>query len=177
MVIKSIKSEYLRYKTLADSAISQIDDKVLYQIFGEEGNSIAIIMNHLSGNLISRFTDFLTSDGEKPWRHRDKEFEEIEVSRDDLIRRWNQAWSVLWGQLENLNNDQLQSEVIIRGKPQTVMEALHRSLAHYSYHVGQIVFIVKYNLGKKWRSLSIPRGKSEIYNANPDKEKSKLDSE
>jgi uncharacterized damage-inducible protein DinB len=174
MIIESIKSEFLRYKNLTEGAITQIDDEVLYQIFGEEGNSIAIIMNHLSGNLISRFTDFFTSDGEKPWRHRDKEFDEIEVSRDELVRRWNQGWSVLWGQLEGLTDNQAQSLITIRGMKLTVIEALHRSLAHYSYHVGQIVFIAKYNLGKNWRSLSIPRGKSEIYNENPGKEKGKL---
>ena len=116
MIIESLRSEYLRYKNLAEGAIAQIDDKVIYQIFGDESNSIAIVMNHLSGNLKSRFTDFLTSDGEKPWRHRDEEFEETKLSRDELLRTWEEAWSVLWNELENLTDEQLQNSVKIRGK-------------------------------------------------------------
>ena len=171
MIIESLRSEYLRYKNLAEGAIAQIDDKVIYQIFGDESNSIAIVMNHLSGNLKSRFTDFLTSDGEKPWRHRDEEFEETKLSRDELLRTWEEAWSVFWNELENLRDEQLQNSVKIRGKELTVIEALHRSLTHFSYHVGQIVFIAKSSLGKNWKSLSIPEGKSEQYNENPAKEK------
>jgi hypothetical protein len=171
MIIESLRSEYLRYKNLAEGAIAQIDDKVIYQIFGDESNSIAIVMNHLSGNLKSRFTDFLTSDGEKPWRHRDEEFEETKLSRDELLRTWEEAWSVLWNELENLTDEQLQNSVKIRGEELKVIEALHRSLTHFSYHVGQIVFIAKSSLGKNWKSLSIPEGKSEQYNENPAKEK------
>jgi hypothetical protein len=95
MIIESIRSEYLRYKNLVEGAIAQVDDKVIYQIFGDESNSIVIIMNHLSGNLKLRFTDFLTSDVEKPWRHRDEEFEETKLSRDELLRKWEDAWTVL----------------------------------------------------------------------------------
>ncbi|MEJ2049612.1 MAG: DUF1572 family protein [Calditrichota bacterium] len=171
MIIESLRSEYLRYKNLAEGAIAQVDDNVIYQIFGDESNSIAIIMNHLSGNLKSRFTDFFTSDGEKPWRHRDEEFEETKLSRDELLHTWEEAWSVLWNELENLRDEQLQNSVKIRGKELAVIQALHRSLTHFSYHVGQIVFIAKSSLGKNWKSLSIPKSKSRQYNENPVKEK------
>lgn len=171
MIIESIKSEYLRYKSLAEGAFEQTTDEGLNKFPGEDNNSISVIVNHISGNLKSRFTDFLTSDGEKTWRNRDTEFEEIKLSRSELIKKWNGGWNVLLTTLDELTDDDFNKIVTIRGNQLLVLEALERSLAHLSYHVGQIVFIARMITGKSWKSLSIPRGGSEKYNQNPDKEK------
>lgn len=171
MIIESIKYEYLRYKSLAEGAFEQTQEEGLNKVFGEDNNSISVIVSHISGNLKSRFTDFLTTDGEKSWRHRDTEFEERELTRNELIKKWNEGWNILLNTLDDLTDDDLDKTVIIRNKGLTVSDALLRSLAHLSYHVGQIVFIAKIIAGKNWKSLSIPRGKSEKYNLNPDKEK------
>ena len=136
-----------------------------------KGNSIAVICWHLSGNFQSRFTDFLTTDGEKPWRQREEEFETRTVTRSELMSKWDQGWEVLLGSLESLSDDQLQESVIIRGQSRPVQEALHRSVAHLSYHVGQIVYIAKALRGEEWNYLSIPPGKSDEYNKNPTMEK------
>ncbi|GBD87364.1 dinB superfamily protein [bacterium BMS3Abin03] len=159
MIISSIKSEYLRYKNLAERAIEQTPEKELYKLFGEDNNSISVIVSHISGNLKSRFTDFLTSDGEKEWRKRDTEFEEKHLSKEELINIWNEGWSVLLNSLAELNDDDLNKTVTIREKELTAAEALHRSLAHTSYHVGQIVLIARMIVGKDWKSLSIPKRK------------------
>ena len=173
MIVESLKSEYIRYKSLAEDAFEQSTEEGLNKVFGEDNNSISVIVFHISGNLKSRFSDFLTTDGEKSWRHRDTEFEEREVSRSELIRKWNEGWNVLLNTLNELTDSDLDKTVTIRGKGLTVAEALHRSLAHLCYHVGQIVFIAKIIAGRRWKSLSIPRGGSEKYNRNPDKEKVK----
>jgi hypothetical protein len=122
---------------------------------------------HVSGNLKSRFTDFLTSDGEKPWRKREEEFDARTVSRGDLIGKWEEGWTALFSALSGLVDDSLGKEVTIRGQAMSVIEALHRSLAHTSYHVGQIVYLAKEEAGQRWTSLSIPKGKSAAFNANP----------
>lgn len=171
MRISSIISEYLRYKKLGERAIQQTPEKGLNKLFGDDNNSISIIVSHISGNFSSRFTDFLTTDGEKPWRNRDTEFEKRKISKPDLLQLWDEGWLVLNTTLSELTDDDLDKTVIIRGKELTVTEALHRSLAHTSYHVGQIVFISHMILGKKWISLSIPPGGSDEYNKNPDKER------
>lgn len=171
MIIESIKSEYLRYKVLAEGAFEQISEEGLNKLYGDDSNSISVIVCHISGNLKSRFTDFLTSDGEKTWRKRDTEFEERNLSRNDLIKKWNEGWNVLLNSINALTDNDLEKMNTIRGKDITVAEALHRSLAHLSYHVGQIIFIAKMIAGKNWRSLSIPRGGSEQYNLNADKGK------
>jgi hypothetical protein len=166
-VIESIRGEYQRYKKLAEAAISQVEEARLSAAPSTEGNSIATICWHVAGNLKSRFTDFLTSDGEKPWRNREEEFDARSVSRTALLAKWDDGWSALFAALDGLSDDLLGREVRIRGQALSVLEALHRSLAHTSYHVGQIVFLAKENAGANWRSLSIPKGQSAAFNQNP----------
>jgi hypothetical protein len=170
-ILGSIEGEYRRYKTLAEKALAQLTDEQLTQAGRSESNSIATLVWHISGNLASRFTDFLTSDGEKPWRDRDTEFAPRTVSRAELNDKWEKGWTVLFDSLAELEDEQLQAVVTIRGVPFLVHEALHRSLAHASYHVGQIVFLAKALRGGQWRYLSIPPGKSGAYNQNPIAEK------
>ena len=166
-IIESIQAEYLRYKALAEAAIEQSSEAELSDPGPRGGNSIAVICWHLSGNLKSRFTDFLTADGEKPWREREEEFRARTVTRGELVSKWNEGWDVLLGTLASLSDDDLPATVTIRGQPLLVHEALHRSLAHLSYHVGQIVFLAKSLRGEEWKYLSIPPGQSDAYNANP----------
>ena len=166
-IIESIRAEYLRYKALAEAAIGQLADDDLSAPGPSGGNSIAVICWHISGNLRSRFTEFLTSDGEKPWRNREEEFQARAVTRAELLSKWNQGWDVLLATLSALTDEQLQLTVTIRDQPLLVHEALHRSLAHTSYHVGQIVYVAKSLRGKDWTFLSIPPGKSAAYNQDP----------
>jgi uncharacterized damage-inducible protein DinB len=161
--IDSIRAEYLRYKGLAEGAIEQLEDDDLSAPGPTGGNSIAVICWHVSGNLRSRFAEFLTSDGEKPWRSRDEEFSARSVTRAALLAKWAEGWNVLLATLDGLTDDQLKETVTIRGEPHPVHQALHRSLAHTSYHVGQIVYIAKAIRGKDWKYLSIPPGKSDDY--------------
>jgi hypothetical protein len=167
MFLDSIRLEYRRYKALAEGAIAQLSDGELSVVGPAGGNSIATICWHVSGNLRSRFTDFLTTDGEKPWRNRDEEFEARTVTRGQLTEKWEQGWAVLLDSLAALTDAQLEQTVVIRGQSLTVHDALHRSLAHTSYHVGQIVYIAKAFRGTEWTSLSIPPGRSASYNQNP----------
>src|SRR5512132_3117704 len=166
-ITDSIRAEYLRYKALAEAAIGQLSDDELSAPGPNGGNSIAVICWHVSGNLRSRFTDFLTSDGEKPWRKREEEFQTRTVNRTALLSKWNDGWDVLLGTLATLTDEQLQLTVTIRSQALHVHEALHRSLAHLSYHVGQIVYLAKSFRGKDWKYLSIPPGKSDAYNQAP----------
>jgi hypothetical protein len=163
-VIQSLVDEYKRYKALAESAIAQIGDEELGNAGQEGGNSIEMLVRHIAGNLKSRFTDFRTSDGEKPWRRRDDEFESAALSRAELLQLWDDGWSVLFTELETLTDADLSATVTVRRQPLRIDEALHRSLAHAAYHVGQIVFMAKAMRGGAWRTLSIPRGKSDEYN-------------
>jgi uncharacterized damage-inducible protein DinB len=165
--IDSIRAEYLRYKGLAEAAIDQLSDDELSAQDPNGGNSIAVICWHISGNLRSRFTEFLTSDGEKPWRKREEEFRARTVTRAVLLSKWNEGWDALLGTLATLTDEQLELTVTIRGQPLRVHEALHRSLAHLSYHVGQIVYVAKATRGKDWKYLSIPPGKSDAVNLAP----------
>ena len=162
-VLNSIGSEYRRYKGLGEGAIAQLDDADFSKPAGG-GNSIAILVWHISGNLKSRFTDFLTSDGEKPWRARDEEFIDRSVTRAQLLEKWEEGWRVLFAALATLQPDDLERTVPIRTQPMAVHDALHRSLAHVSYHVGQIVYIAKALRGDTWKYMSIPPGKSEEFN-------------
>ena len=166
-LIKSIEGEYLRYKALAESALKQVPETALSQSGPSDGNSLAVICWHLSGNLKSRFTDFLTSDGEKPWRNREEEFAARSVSRAELMEKWTDGWQALLGVLQQLTDADLTKTVLIRGQPLLVHEALHRSLAHASYHVGQIVYLAHAICGSGWKYLSIAPGGSAAYNANP----------
>ena len=163
-IIDSIRGEYLRYKKLGEAALAQVPDDRLSAIASPESNSIVTICWHVAGNLKSRFTDFLTADGEKPWRNREEEFDARKVSRAELLAKWEDGWNTLLGALSGLTDDVLTREVTIRGQGLSVVEALHRSLAHTSYHVGQIVFLAREAAGSQWTSLSIPRGQSAAFN-------------
>jgi len=170
-LIESIEVEFRRYKTLGEGAMAQLGDEELTARPAPSDSSIATIVWHVSGNLISRFTDFLTSDGEKPWRDRDSEFGPRDVDRSTLTARWEEGWTVLLETLAALSDADLDRTVTIRNAPLQVHEALHRSLAHTSYHVGQIVYLAKMYRGEDWASLSIPPGGSAAYNRNPTMEK------
>ena len=159
-----MEGEFRRYKALAEGAIRQVDEPALSVRGPGDQNSIAIIAWHVSGNLASRFTDFLTTDGEKPWRHRDEEFVERTVGRTELLEKWERGWSVLFATLADLTDADLAKTVHIRAQPVAVVEALHRALAHVSYHVGQIVLLGRVAAGEGWQYLSIPPGQSESYN-------------
>lgn len=166
-MVEAISGEYLRYKALADGALAQVEERHLCVPGPNAGNSLAIIVWHVSGNLASRFTDLLTSDGEKPWRRREEEFSQRTVSRAELLVKWESGWRVLMGALAGLTDADMGLTVYIRRQPIPLREALLRSLAHVSYHVGQIVYLAKAIRGPDWRYLSIPPGASEAYNANP----------
>lgn len=170
-LLGSIESEFRRYKALADGAMSQLQEAELCQTRSPTDNSAATIAWHISGNLKSRFTDFLASDGEKPWRDRESEFRARDVSRAELDAKWEEGWQTLSATLGDLRDEDLGRLVSIRNVPLRVDEALHRSLAHTSYHVGQIVFLSKRVRGEEWHSLSIPPGGSDEYNRNPTLEK------
>ena len=149
---------------LGERTFEQLADEEIHWQFNPEVNSVAIIVNHLSGNMQSRWTDFLTSDGEKPWRNRDAEFEDKMVSRTELLNRWNQGWQCLFQALDSVNEDNFAEKVYIRNAAHTVTEAINRQLSHYAYHVGQIVMIGKMLRGSNWKSLSIPKNQSQAYN-------------
>jgi uncharacterized damage-inducible protein DinB len=162
-VIQSIEREFRSYRKLGDRAVAQLSDEEMDRAVSG-ANSVATVMRHVAGNLRSRFTDFLTSDGEKPWRDRESEFANTTLSRDALIEQWNAGWTTLLDTLAALDDSHLQSTVTIRSEPQAVLDALHRSLAHTSYHVGQIVFIARMLRGDAWEFLSIPPGGSAAFN-------------
>jgi hypothetical protein len=169
-LMTAIEGEFTRYQALANGAMRQTrDDEFTRRLTPDAGddNSIAIIVHHLAGNLRSRFTDFLTSDGEKPWRDRDREFEATSMSRQELESLWEDGWRTLFGALAALSDADLSRPVVIRGQTFRVDEALLRSLAHASYHVGQIVYLAKAFRGADWTSLSIPKGQSAAFNAAP----------
>lgn len=170
-IVGSIDGEYRRYKALGEGAFGQLGPEELTRRGGPTDNSIATLVWHVSGNLKSRFTEFLTSDGEKPWRDRESEFEAREVSLDEVRSKWEDGWGVLLDTLASLSDDDLERSVTIRGVPLKVHEALHRSLGHTAYHVGQIVYAGKVLRGGGWSWLSIPPGQSAAYNRRPDAEK------
>jgi hypothetical protein len=153
-------------KKLADRALAQTAAADFFTALDEESNSIALIVKHLAGNMRSRWSDFLTSDGEKEDRHRDSEFVvEAGDTRESLERRWNEGWDLLFSAIEPLAPEDLQRTVMIRSEPHSVLKAINRQVAHYAYHVGQLVFLAKHFAGSRWESLSIPRGKSEEFKA------------
>ena len=157
-VIDAIAAEYHRYKDLGDKAFAQVSDAQLTE-GPADGNSIAMLVWHIAGNLRSRFTDFLTADGEKPWRDRESEFDARNVDRAQMIEKWEEGWRVLFDSLLGLADSDLNRRITIRNQELTVLQALLRSLAHTSYHVGQIVFVAKAFRGGEWKSLTIPRKK------------------
>jgi hypothetical protein len=159
------------HKRLAEGAMAQLKDEELFVALDPESNSIAVIVKHMAGNMRSRFTDFLTSDGEKPDRHRDQEFElnPATTTRADLTKWWEDGWGRVFAAIEALKPDDVMRKVTIRGEPHTVLQAINRQIAHYAQHTGQIVFMAKHIRSGKWKTLSIPRGKSENYKVAPPK--------
>lgn len=154
------RRQFRGHKRLAEGALAQLSDEQMLQTPDDESNSIAIMMRHINGNQRSRFTDFLTSDGEKPTRNRDQEFEPPAQSRHEIMAVWEASWEVVFNALDSLTPGDLVKVVTVRGEPLTVLQAINRQVAHYAYHVGQIVFLAKHWKGAEWRSLSIPKGKS-----------------
>ena len=154
------------YKTLGENAIAQCPDAGLVAELDEQSNSIAIIVKHLSGNMISRWTDFLTSDGEKPSRNRDSEFEEPPKTRAEILDLWDAGWKCVFTALQGLSDANLTKTVTIRGEEHSVMQAINRQVAHYCYHVGQIVFLARHHAGPNWKTLTIPKKKSQEFNAD-----------
>ena len=152
------------YKSLGERAMAQLPDDQLWYAPDEESNSVAIIVKHLAGNMRSRWTDFLTTDGEKPTRNRDSEFEDPPKDRQQLMQLWEAGWTCLLGALESLDDSRLGQQVLIRGEAHSVMQAINRQLCHYAYHVGQIVMMAKQVRKGDWVSLSVPRGKSADFN-------------
>ena len=170
-MIEDFRSEYARYRVIAENALAQMPDEALNRVPSPEGNSAAMIVRHVSGNLISRFTNFLTEDGEKPARDREREFDERPYTRAEMDELWSRGWAVLDANVASLGDPDLSRTVTIRQQPLTVHAALSRSLAHVAYHVGQLVLLARMTAEREWQSMSIPRGESERYNAAPVNEK------
>ncbi|NBA88240.1 DUF1572 domain-containing protein [Emticicia sp. CRIBPO] len=162
--LDSVRKMFLYYKTLGEKAMEQLEPEQLFYTPDEDTNSIAMIVRHIHGNMLSRWTDFLTSDGEKDWRDRDAEFEQPVENKELLLQLWQEGWDCLLKALDGLNEDQMSSIVYIRNEGHTVTEAINRQLAHYPYHIGQIVFFAKMLKKEKWNSLSIPKNHSKKYN-------------
>jgi hypothetical protein len=173
-MIAAIEGEYRRYKALGEGTFAQLEPRDLVEKMAPESLSIAQIVWHVSGNLESRFTDFLTTDGEKPWRDRESEFAERSPSRKEMLSKWERGWKILFAALAPLSDGHLTGSVAIRGIVMTVGEALERSLAHTSYHVGQITFAGKLLRRGEWKYLSIPPGQTAAYNSNPTLEKARV---
>lgn len=162
--LSSAIQQFEYYKMLGEKTFAQLDDENLFWQYNADSNSIASIVKHLSGNMRSRWTDFLTTDGEKEWRNRDAEFENDIQTKSALLAVWNAGWDCLFAALQSLTASDLQRIIFIRNEGHSVAEAIHRQLAHYSYHIGQIVFIGKMRCSNSWLSLSIPKGTSEAFN-------------
>lgn len=164
--LDEVRRQFRGHKRLGEGAIAQFKDDELFKTLDPEANSVALVVKHLAGNMRSRFTDFLTSDGEKPDRHRDQEFEmNPATTRGEVMRWWENGWACVFNAVDALTSDDVTRTVTIRSEPHTVLQALNRQVAHYAYHVGQIVFLAKHFRSNGWKSLSVPRGKSEEVNA------------
>lgn len=162
--IQSVKKQFEYYKMLGEKTFSQLTDEQLFWQYNPESNSIATIVKHLWGNMMSRWTDFLTTDGEKEWRNREAEFDNDIKDRAELMQKWNEGWNCLFAALASINEENSGSIVYIRNQGHSVIDAVNRQLAHYPYHIGQIVFVGKMLCKDQWTSLSIPRGGSKQYN-------------
>lgn len=152
------------YKSLGDKSFEQLSDEQISWQYNEESNSISVIVHHLAGNMLSRWTNFLTEDGEKPWRHRDEEFVNIFKTKDEVLNYWEKGWECLFEALNQINEENLYSTIYIRGEAHSVIDAVFRQLAHYPYHIGQIVYIAKMMKNEDWKTLSIARNKSQEFN-------------
>ena len=157
-------SSFRNYKKLAERAIEQVSDEEFFAVIDEEANSIAIIVKHIAGNLRSRWTDFLNSDGEKPDRNRDTEFELSADTRESLMTFWEAGWQTLFDAIEPLTPEDFSKTIMIRGEPHSIVEAINRQLTHYSYHVGQIVLLAKHFRSTEWKTLSVPKNRSAEFN-------------
>ncbi len=162
--LNSVVKQFKYYKMLGEKAMEQLQEEQLFWQHNEESNSIAILVNHIAGNMLSRFTEFLTADGEKSWRNRDAEFTNPFNNKEELMNQWEEGWACLLKTLEHLTNEDLERVVYIRNDGHTVVEAINRQLAHYPYHIGQMVFIAKMLKNEDWQTLSIARNKSADYN-------------
>jgi hypothetical protein len=163
---KDAVSAMRAYKKLAEKAIAQLKDEEFFVTLDEEANSVAVVMKHMAGNMISRWTDFLTSDGEKPDRNRDMEFViDAQTTKDDVIAYWERGWKCVLDAIEPLSTEDFEKTVLIRGEKHTIVQAINRQLMHYAYHIGQIVFLAKHFRSAEWKSLSIPRNRSADFNA------------
>jgi len=162
--LESIKKHFNQYKSLGDKTLEQLDEKNLFWQYNDASNSIAIIVQHLWGNMLSRWTNFFTEDGEKEWRERDQEFEKVIKTKEELILKWDAGWECLFAAIDSLTDKDLDRIIYIRKEPLSVVDAVNRQLAHYSYHVGQIVYLGKMQLNDRWISLSIPKGNSKEFN-------------
>ncbi len=172
--LESIQKQFLYYKQLGDRTFDQLSEEDIFIQQNEDTNSIAVIVKHLHGNMMSRWTNFLTEDGEKSWRNRDGEFESDIKSKADMVELWESGWKCLFDTFDSLKPSDVEKIVYIRNQGHTVMEAYNRQLAHYPYHIGQIVHIAKSLRGEQWVSLSIPKGASSSYNKDKfSKEKSR----
>jgi hypothetical protein len=171
MLIKDFLDEYARYRSIGEKALAQVPDEALNRVPAPDGNSIAMIVRHIGGNLTSRFTDFLTSDGEKPWRDRDGEFADGPYTRAQIDEVWKKGWDVVEREVGRVRDEDVGRTITIRGAALTVHEALCRSIAHTSMHVGQIILLARMYATADWSTLSIAKGKSREYNQNPVHEK------
>ncbi|WP_445383049.1 DUF1572 family protein [Robiginitalea sp. IMCC43444] len=162
--LESAKKQFEYYKSVGDKTFDQLSEADLFWQYNPESNSIAIIVNHLWGNMKSRWTDFLSSDGEKKWRNRDMEFEPVIQSKAELLQKWNEGWACLFDALSTINEGNFDTKVYIRNQEHSIVEAINRQLAHYAYHTGQIAYIGRMVLGPNWKSLTIPKGKSDEFN-------------
>tara|TARA_R110002049_G_scaffold206268_5_gene376757 strand:- start:155 stop:709 length:555 start_codon:yes stop_codon:yes gene_type:complete len=164
--LNSVVKQFEYYKSLGDKTMSQLSFDELKKEFAEDSNSISIIVKHLVGNMLSRWTNFLTEDGEKEWRKRDEEFTDTFKTKADVIVAWNKGWDCLFNALTPLSEQDLERIIYIRNEGHSVTEAINRQMMHYAYHVGQIVLLGKLIKGKNWQSLSIAKGQSKVYNQN-----------
>ena len=162
--LESAIKEFQRYKTLGDKTFARLSEKEIHWRFNEETNSIAIIVKHMVGNMLSRWTNFLTEDGEKPWRKRDTEFEDPYSSKEEMLQAWENGWQCVFKALRTINEDNFHTHIRIRNEQHNIFEAVNRQLGHYAYHTGQIITTAKNILGERWQSLSIPKGGSEEFN-------------
>ena len=164
--LDSVNKQFQYYKMLGDQTFSQLEEKDIFWQYNEESNSIAIIVKHIWGNMMSRWTDFLTTDGEKDWRKRDEEFLPDIQNKKELLEKWEEGWQCLFAALDSVNDDNFDTIIYIRNQGHSITEAINRQLAHYAYHVGQLVFLGKMIQNNNWKSLSIPKNASKNYNAD-----------
>jgi Protein of unknown function (DUF1572) len=173
--LDEIRRQLRGHKRMAEGALAQLKDDDFFVTLDPESNSVAILIKHVSGNMRSRFTDFLTTDGEKPDRHRDTEFEiTSNTSREELMRWWEEGWTSVFAALDSLTPDDVMRTIYIRQEPHTVVQALNRALAHYAFHLGQVIFLAKHLRSTDWKTLTVPRGKSEEFNRMSLEERRKI---